>query len=313
VEAYERESWLALLELRLRQSSGNQFQDIFSTIMRFAHGDDFVRVRPHGSLGDKGCDGYLGSTGEVFACYGTVNGKTPVLSSLLEKIQDDAAKAKLHLTEIMKGWTFVHNFIDGVPVDAVLLLKALEKDVLKLPVLLFGLERFAKTVIGLPEARIRELLGPAITEEDISNLDYRELRSVVHDLASDGFSTPADLHFISPVSSMKLEYNAVNTTWQTLLVAGLRNSRNVGRYFDESADPLLGTRVAETVRRRYLELQLQGLEPGEILEDIYGGLLGTVSARPGRQVAALAVMGYMFERCTLLKDAPKVASDDPAV
>ena len=281
--------------------------------MRFAHSDDFVRTRPHGKVGDKGCDGYLGSTGEVFACYGTVNGKTPVLSSMLEKIQEDASKSKLHLSDIMKRWTFTHNFMDGVPVDAILLLSTLEKDVLKLPVTHFGPERFEKTVMALPETRIRELLGPAITEEDISNLDYKELRSVVQDLANNEFPTPVDLHTISPVSSMKLDYNAVNTTWQTLLIAGLRNSRNVGRYFEESADPLLGTRVAETVRARYLELCLQALEPSEILEDIYGGLLGTVNARSARQVAALALIGYMFERCTLLKDAPTVASDDSSL
>jgi hypothetical protein len=313
VDAYERQSWLALLELRLRQCSGNQFQDLFSTIMGLAHGDDFIRTRPHGSIGDKGCDGYLIGTGEVFACYGTVNGKTPVLSPMLAKIAEDSAKAKAHLDGIMKGWTFVHNFMDGVPVDALLLLKELEKDVIKAPVKHFGFQRFGSLVLALPEERIRQLLGPAITEEDVSNLDYQELRSVVHGLATHGFNAPADLQTISPVSSQKLDYNALSATWQTLLVAGLRNARNVGRYFNESPDPLLGARVAETVRARYLELEMQGLVPDDVLEEVFGCLLGTVTARAQRQVAALAVMGYMFERCTLLKDAPDPTSDDPAL
>jgi len=38
--------------------------------MEKLHGDDFVRIRPLGSLGDKGCDGYLRSNGQVFQCYG---------------------------------------------------------------------------------------------------------------------------------------------------------------------------------------------------------------------------------------------------
>ena len=47
--------------------------DFFADVMTRAHGDDYVATRPYGSLGDKGCDGYLASVGEVFACYGKVD------------------------------------------------------------------------------------------------------------------------------------------------------------------------------------------------------------------------------------------------
>lgn len=39
------------LRLKLRQTSGEAFQDFFSTVMGKLHGDDFVRVRPFGQKG----------------------------------------------------------------------------------------------------------------------------------------------------------------------------------------------------------------------------------------------------------------------
>ena len=55
----QRYWWRIALELKLRKSSGDAFQDFFSTMMATTHGADFVRVRAFGALGDKGCDGYL--------------------------------------------------------------------------------------------------------------------------------------------------------------------------------------------------------------------------------------------------------------
>ena len=293
-----------MLELRLRQNSGNQFQDFFSTAMAVAHGDDFVRIRPHGKLGDKGCDGYLNSTGEVFACFGTVNGRTPPIAELLRKLRDDVDKSRKHLTTIMKSWTFVHNFVDGVPIDAIRTLKQVEKDVLKIPVTQFGPARFAKLVMALPDATLNMLLGPALTEEDVSNLDYRELRAVVDAIANDGLKSAADLQSVSPVSSEKLDFNSLSETWRTLLLAGLRNARNVERYFTDNPDPLLGTRAADVIRTKFLDLELQKLSADEILTQLYASILGTVNARPERQTVGLALIGYMFETCTLLRDAP---------
>ena len=53
------------------------------------HGSDYVRVRAYGRRGDKGCDGYLQSSGQVFACYGALNGELGRVSYLVEKMEED--------------------------------------------------------------------------------------------------------------------------------------------------------------------------------------------------------------------------------
>jgi hypothetical protein len=74
MSAEQKYWWGVALELKLRKSSGDAFQDFFSVLMGQLHGSDFVRVRAFGKLGDKGCDGYLMTSGQVFQCYGAVNG-----------------------------------------------------------------------------------------------------------------------------------------------------------------------------------------------------------------------------------------------
>src|SRR3954471_9253426 len=107
------------LSLKLRSSYGTQFQDFFATVMEKVHGSDYVRIRAFGTLGDKGCDGYLQSRGSTFQCFGKLDDAPVNAQKLVAKIEDDYALASLHLGSIMKEWHFVHNLVDGLPVTAV--------------------------------------------------------------------------------------------------------------------------------------------------------------------------------------------------
>ncbi|MGO9985963.1 MAG: hypothetical protein ACLPIX_17350, partial [Rhodomicrobium sp.] len=64
--------WRLSLEVKLRRLHGDSLQDFFSTVMERVHGSDFIRVRPFGKLGDKGCDGYVSSSGRMYQCYGKI-------------------------------------------------------------------------------------------------------------------------------------------------------------------------------------------------------------------------------------------------
>ena len=131
----QRYYWRIALELRLRKANSDAFQDFFSTVMGLLHGDDFVRVRPYGALGDRGCDGYLQSNGQLFQCYGALAGELKQVATLTTKMTDDCAKALRNLAAIMKEWHMVHNIADGLPVEAVTTMDTLSK-------------RFFRTICG---------------------------------------------------------------------------------------------------------------------------------------------------------------------
>ena len=109
MQPIERWQYKLSLDTKIRNAHGTAFQDFFSTVMEKVHRDDFVRVRPFGTLGDKGCDGYLISTGQVFQCYGKLEDASPNAAAIVKKLGDDYALAAAHLTAIMKEWHFAHN------------------------------------------------------------------------------------------------------------------------------------------------------------------------------------------------------------
>lgn len=107
-------------EVRFLKSRGLAFQDLFSEVMENAYPSDFVRVRPHGRLGDLKCDGYLPSQKTVFQVYGPDEMRS--LRTLLKKIQDDFDGALRYWNDRMSRWVFVHNCVTGLSAPAVQLL-----------------------------------------------------------------------------------------------------------------------------------------------------------------------------------------------
>jgi hypothetical protein len=104
MDPLQRWQYKLSFDLKVRNAWSTAFQDFFSTVMEKLHGDDFMRVRPMGSLGDKGCDGYLRSNGQVFQCYGKLEDARVNAASIVKKLGDDYGLAASHLVAIMKEW-----------------------------------------------------------------------------------------------------------------------------------------------------------------------------------------------------------------
>lgn len=102
----------------------------------------------------------------------------------------------------------------------------------------------------------------------------------------------------------KLETNKITGCWHHLLVAGFSNAPHARAYMDQHHDPELGTRLARVFKARYEKLKMQGLKPNAILGTLYEGITGVGSVSPERQVAAQALLAYLFEARDIFEDHP---------
>ena len=297
--------WKISLRLKLRQTSGDHFQDFFSEIMEKLHGSDYVRVRSFGSLGDKGCDGYLMSSGAVFQCYGALNGDGGKVAYLISKIYTDFSKAQANLTCIMKEWTMVHNLVDGLPIDAIEALQDLKNQNPCLNFAFFGLEAFEVVIDSLDDDQKIELLGPAATNIDAQNLQVEELRTLIEHLVQAGGDEINPLSNIEPVPQDKLNFNDLPNHWHTMISSGWRNAYLVGAYFANHHDPERGEQIATMFRSRYQYLKSQKLEAGSIMDNLYEFVTGIGTVLPARQIAAQALLSYLFESCDIFENTPK--------
>jgi hypothetical protein len=258
----QRYWWKIALELKLRKCSGNAFQEFFSDVMAAAHGSDFVRVRPYGSLGDKGCDGYLQSTGTVFACYGALNGDGGKVDYLIGKMGDDYGKSLVALPTIMTGWQMVHNLVDGLPTEAILKLNELKSvDKAQHDFGFMGLEGFEQLIFSLQPHQIETLLGMAATAQDCQNFQTAELRDLVSAVIHAADANPINVADIRPVPPDKLKFNGLPGHWQSMIAGGWQNTHFVQEYLDRHPNPMTGETIAQAFRVQYEYLKTQGLDP----------------------------------------------------
>lgn len=297
--------WRIALELKLRKSSGDAFQDFFSTMMAAAHGSDFVRVRAFGAAGDKGCDGYLQSTGKVFACYGAINAAYDKVQYLIRKMDEDFSKALNALAVIMKEWHMVHNLVDGLPTDAILKLDALKQANKAHTFGFIGMEGFEAAIFNLPIAKIGALLGMAATALDAQNLQTIELRDLVAAVVQATDAQPIDVFSIRPVPPDKLDFSKLPGHWRSMIAGGWQNAHLVEQYIRQHHDPLVGERIAQRFHVRYLYFKTQSLDAGTIMSSLYEDVTGIGIVLPARQVAAQALLAYLFESCDIFETPPE--------
>lgn len=297
----QRYWWRVSLELKLRKSGGDAFQGFFSDVMLKLHGSDYVRTRPFGSLGDKGCDGYRQSSGEVYQCYGALNGDGGKVAYLISKMNEDFAKANKALTAIMKEWHMVHNLVDGLPVEAIQKLDGLRKANMSLAFGFIGMEGFEERIFSLEPAKIEDLLGIAATSQDAQNMQITELRDLISSVAAATDDVSFDVATIKPVPPEKLDINKLPSHWRALIASGWQNTHLVVAYLNKHPNPLIGEMIAQVFRVRYEYLKSQHLTPSAIMSGLYETVvgMGTVTAR--RQVAAQALLAFLFESCDIFE------------
>lgn len=301
--------WKIALELKLRRCSGTAFQDFFADVMAAKHSSDYVRTRPFGQLGDLGCDGYLKSTGEVFACYGAINGDGNKVDYLIGKMGDDYKKASTSLAPIMKSWSLVHNLVDGLPVPALLTLNTLQAVDVNIPLGFKGLEAFEDVIFSLPEHKIEALLGMAATAHDTQNLQMAELRDLVSAVVLAADAIPIDVTQIRPVPPDKLTFNKLPNHWQRLIADGWQNAHHVEYYLSHHPNPLTGQTIGQAFRGRYQYLKAQALDASTIMSSLYEDITGVGIVTPDRQVAAQALLAHLFESCDIFENVElKVAA-----
>lgn len=301
----DERAWHSHLELKLRRTTGVHFQTFFSDVMQLRYGDDFVRLKPQGSLGDKGCDGYLNSTGAVFACYGAQNGAAGPQAALIKKMHEDFEKGIADLSGIMKSWHWTHNLIEGMPIDALLAFKALEADNSQLKFGLCGPPSIRDLFEHFDEHQREHFLGPQARQSDFLRLQMSEVKDLVDAIMVAVSGEVRSDVLIEPVSPEKLSHNDIPAAWSQMIQNGRVNAKYIDRYFDSHHDAMYGERVAQVFRDKYTELRSGALLPGAIMDELYCFVAGPENTGVDRQVAAYSLLAYLFESCDIFENVPE--------
>lgn len=150
--------WLHHLYWRLKivESGYMEFQQLFEKVMERA-GNQFMRVKPHGRLGDRKCDGLYFGDGIVYQVYSPDRVER---RATLAKIEEDLAGAVAEWGDALKEWHFVYNTRGGVAADVPRLLNEQQKKYPNIKIAPLGDADLWKIVRDLPVQDRIEILGP---------------------------------------------------------------------------------------------------------------------------------------------------------
>jgi hypothetical protein len=115
---------------------------------------------------------------------------------------------------------------------------------------------------------------------------------------------PPTYEVIKPVPAQKLEFNKLPGHWRSLISAGCQNSQHVATYLNKHPDPLMGEKIAQLFRNRYRYLKSENLPPAKIMSSLYEMIVGVGVVTVERQVAAEALLAFLFESCDIFEDHP---------
>jgi hypothetical protein len=272
------------------------------------HKTDFVRVRPHGTLGDKGCDGYVLSTGRLYQCYGKIADAALNVSRTKAKILEDFGKAKKNFGSTMKEWHFVHNILDGLPSEVITTIGYLKANNPNYTFGLAGYEWFVDTIFSLPKSDIVEFLGPIATADQTHGLNLDEVRELLVGVTMHIDRVPIDEGAPGRVPVDKLEFNELARHWQAFIRSGSANAPNVEKYFKRHHNPEFGKIVAASYKNKYAALKKQCLVPDAIMSELYIQTAGNGTVPGERIVAVQAVLAYVFDACDIFEDCPEAVT-----
>jgi hypothetical protein len=283
------------------EKNGNQFQDFFADIMEKRYPADFIRTRPWGRSGDKKNDGYLKSKRTLFQVYAPDELKE---KNAIKKIDDDFNSALPYWDQYFDSWVFVHNSKKGVGPGILRKLLELEKGNTSIKITSWGFEELKKEFLLLTETDMEDLCGRAPSDEDMEDITFKEISAVITTISRQKYPDGP----IKPVSKTKLKFNSLSDDVENLLLAGMKKSQLVKKYFDECSDPNLGDEIAEVFNKKYLEIKNRNINPDEIFMELHIFAGGCIRKNPKHEAAVLAVLAHLFEMCDIFENPPEERS-----
>lgn len=296
------------VRLRLRESSGDAFQEFFATIMEMKHGSDFVRTAATG-IGDRGCDGWLKSKRIVYQCYGATNGVPKKPSQLHRKIRHDFDKFKeIFLNrERADEWCFVHNLIDGLPTNVVMELEDIGTNNPNVRIGQYSFQNFKVDIMSLPDADRTSLMRRILYLPYSLGIQIETLDQLMVDIEEQIEQRSSTQTRAEPVPTHKLELSHLPNHWCDLIEGNWKNTMIVEEYFRRHPKFNWGDMIAHKVRTRFQELQSGGLPPGAIMDELFGDMTITDHRSTERSSAARALLTYLFEACEIFGTAQESA------
>ncbi|MBI2425490.1 MAG: hypothetical protein HYV27_21875 [Candidatus Hydrogenedentes bacterium] len=295
MEKNERALCRRLFKLKVFESDGQAFEDLFTLIMNYAE-PEFRSIKPWGKIGDRKNDGYIKSRGIYYQVYAPEN--------IQKSYPDVVSKLEADFTGLIKQWSPINEFYfvvndkyKGVNADCEKSLESIRQN--------HGLKssgfKTAKDLenllFDLADDQIYMLVGsfdPASTQ-----LDYSALGETLHYILGQSLPRVPDSSNRYPDWDVKVKFNDLGENAAKYLNHGSFQLGLLDAYLENQ-----GNFFAEEVKDKLRELYFscaQNLSGDEL----FWNMVESICPKPGLsyQMASIVIMAKYFETCDIFEES----------
>jgi hypothetical protein len=306
-------------KLRVHESNGNAFEDLFCDVMR-ASNKNFKKVKPQGRIGDRKNDGFIQSEGKYYQVYApqSSTGNPTAATSKLEKDLDGliAFWGNEHNYEIRHFYFVFNDKYHGAYPEVYTKLNSL-KSKYNLEVCdVFLSSELEDIFMGLPEDSIAAICGYYPKSEDIGFIDNSIIAEIVGYVSSNysGLSTPSTNE--PPDFYKKIHFNKLGKNTAMHLNIGAYQVGYVEDYFrtnskfsrQQSRDSLNKMYHHHLDTNNAKVAIATGISESDIVfknmvDEMLPKSLSNMQRRDYER-NVIAVMAFFFEACDIFEEPP---------
>lgn len=310
--AIQRSYLRSLFLLKIHKSDGAAFQDFFVELMKKSN-PEFRTVKPQGSKGDGGNDGFIASEGLFYQIYAPEEPQYKVTQAV-QKAEADFEKlvTKWKPTFEIRRYHFVFNDKEkGAYPDIETALKTIQKNHALEEASPFYSQHLERAFWELTDQEKFDLLGIISVPEpdDLEGFEFVELSDLLrHLMESPSLSLPSSLGKV-PDFSNKIQFNGLSDYVGQLLQFGSFQQGFIEDYFERVPNDFTRKDVRDRLRAIYLQ-EKQDLEVAPLTEAssqgdlVFFALMKQISPQEKMAIdaAVVSLISYYFEKCDVFED-----------
>lgn len=283
-------------KLKIHESNGQAFEDLFTNIMNYAE-QGFQAIKPWGNTGDRKNDGYIRLTGIFFQVYAPEEIQKSY-TSVVGKIKTDFKGLK------QGGWSPINEFYfvvndkyQGVnPVCEQTIQQIKEEHGLNSAGFKTAKD-LENLLFTLDDDEIFTIIGLLPNPEKIT-LDFSCLNEIIKHLMSLPLSVATDSSIVYPDWDDKIQFNDLGELASSYLNTGFFQVASLDDYLNNESN-FFAEEIKDKVREIYVDLKNNYSG-----DELFWEIVAKISPRQetGIQTAVIILLAKYFETCDIFEE-----------
>ncbi|AYQ57309.1 hypothetical protein MS2017_1626 [Bathymodiolus thermophilus thioautotrophic gill symbiont] len=284
-----------MFKLKIHESNGQEFEDLFTSIMNYAE-QGFQAIRPWGNIGDRKNDGYIESAGIFFQVYAPEE-ITGSYVKVVDKTKKDFEGLKKQWASINEFYFVVNDKYKGVNADCEQAIQAIKRE--------HGLNnagfKTAKDLedllFSLDDDQIFSVIGFLPDPEKIT-LDFTVLSEIISYLMKLPLSKEEDSSAIYPDWNDKIQFNDLGGLTSQYLNTASFQVASLDSYLKNESN-FFAEEIKDKIRNVY-----KNLKNNYSGDDLFLEIVTEISPKQCSYVQAsvIILLAKYFETCDIFKE-----------